>query len=58
MRDELLPKARVAYVPGATFYPVIQEPNHARVNFSGVSDDRIVTGMTRMAHLLRETLGS
>jgi 2-aminoadipate transaminase len=58
MRDELLPKARVAYVPGATFYPVVQEPNHARVNFSGVSDERIVTGMTRMADLLRATLGS
>ena len=57
MRDELLPKARVAYVPGATFYPVVQEPNHARVNFSGVSDERIVTGMTRMADLLRATLG-
>jgi 2-aminoadipate transaminase len=57
MRDELLPKARVAYVPGATFYPVVQEPNHARVNFSGVSDERIVTGMTRMADLLRVTLG-
>ncbi len=58
MRDELLPKARVAYVPGATFYPVVQEPNHARVNFSGVSDERILTGMTRMGDLLRETLGS
>jgi 2-aminoadipate transaminase len=58
MRDELLPKARVAYVPGATFYPVVQKPNHARVNFSGVSDERIVTGMTRMADLLPATLGS
>ena len=58
MRDELLPKARVAYVPGATFFPVVQELNHARVNFSGVSDERIVTGMTRMADLLRATLGS
>ena len=57
MRDELLPKAKVAYVPGATFFPVAQEPNHARVNFSGVSDERIVTGMTRMADLLRATLG-
>jgi 2-aminoadipate transaminase len=57
MRDQLLPKARVAYVPGATFYPVAQEPNHARVNFSGVSDERIVAGMTRMADLLHATLG-
>ena len=34
----------------------VQEPNHARVNFSGVSDERIVTGMTRMADLLRKVL--
>ncbi len=58
MRDELLPKAKVAWVPGATFYPGLQEPNHARVNFSGVSEARIVEGMTRMGDLLRATLGS
>jgi 2-aminoadipate transaminase len=56
LRDEAIPKAKVAFVPGATFFPVTQEPNHARVNFSGVSDERIVTGMTRLAGLLRERL--
>ena len=56
LRDEAIPKARVAFVPGATFFPVTQEPNHARVNFSGVSEERIVTGMTRLAGLLRERL--
>lgn len=54
LRDEAVPKAKVAFVPGATFYPVTQEPNHARVNFSGVSDEQIVTGMTRLAGLLRD----
>lgn len=58
MRDELLPRARVAWVPGATFYSGTQEPNHARVNFSGVSEARIVEGMTRMGDLLRATLGA
>ena len=56
LRDEAIPRAKVAFVPGATFFPVTQEPNHARVNFSGVSDDRIVEGMTRLASLLRERL--
>ena len=56
LRDEAIPKAKVAFVPGATFFPVTQEPNHARVNFSGASDDRIVDGMTRLATLLRERL--
>jgi 2-aminoadipate transaminase len=56
LRDEAIPKAKVAFVPGATFFPVTPESNHARVNFSGVSDERIVTGMTRLAGLLRERL--
>ncbi len=56
LRDEAVPRAKVAFVPGATFFPVTQELNHARLNFSGVSDDRIVTGVTRLAALLRERL--
>jgi DNA-binding transcriptional MocR family regulator len=56
LRDEAIPKAKVAFVPGATFFPLTQEANHARLNFSGVSDERIVTGMTRLAGLLRERL--
>jgi len=57
MRDEAIPKAKVAYVPGGTFYPVTQEPNHARVNFSGVPDDRIVEGITRLGELLQTVIG-
>jgi DNA-binding transcriptional MocR family regulator len=30
----------------ATFFPVEQEPNHARLSFSGVPDDRLVRGIT------------
>ena len=54
----LLPEAKVAYVPGATFFPVDQEPNHARMSFSGVPDDRLVEGVTRMGTLLRRELGA
>ncbi len=56
MKETLLPKGKVAYVPGATFFPVLQEPNHARVNFSGVEDDRIVEGISRIGKLLKQTL--
>ncbi len=56
MKETLLPEGKVAYVPGATFFPVVQEPNHARVNFSGVEDDRIVEGITRLGKLLKHTL--
>ena len=48
MADTLLPQAKVAYVPGATFFPVEQEPNHARLSFSGVPDDRLVHGYHRV----------
>ncbi len=56
MKETLLPQGKVAYVPGATFFPVVQEPNHARVNFSGVEDDRIVEGISRLGKLLKQTL--
>jgi len=56
MMQELLPKAKVAYVPGATFFPVTQETNHARVNYSMQTDEAIVTGVRGMGRLLREQL--
>ena len=52
MADQLLPEAKVAYVPGATFFPVEQEPNHARLSFSGVPDDLLVRGITELGRLL------
>jgi 2-aminoadipate transaminase len=54
MADTLLPRAKVAYVPGATFFPVEQEPNHARLSFSGVPDERLVHGVTELGRLLRQ----
>jgi 2-aminoadipate transaminase len=52
MAERLLPEAKVAFVPGATFFPVRQQPNHARVSFSGVPDDRLVRGVTAIGTLL------
>lgn len=57
MADQALPKARVAYVPGATFFPVHQEANHARFSYSGVADDRLVAGVHRLGELLSIELG-
>lgn len=54
MTDVLLPRAKVAYVPGGTFFPVVRQPNHARLSFSGVADDRLVAGVTALGRLLRE----
>ena len=56
MRQDLLPKARVAFVPGATFFPVVEEPNHARLSFSGVPDEQLVSGIAALGELLHARL--
>ncbi len=56
MRKSALPFAKVAYVPGATFFPVIQETNHARFNYSGQSDEKIVEGMSALGILLKQEM--
>jgi len=52
MADTLLPEAKVAFVPGATFFPIDQQPNYARLSFSGVPDDRLVHGISALGRLL------
>jgi len=54
MQDFALPQAKVAYVPGATFFPVREEMNHARVSYPGQTDEKIVEGMTRLGELLKQ----
>lgn len=48
MRDVALPQARVAYVPGATFFPLTPRPNHARLNFSAQSEANIEAGIAAL----------
>jgi 2-aminoadipate transaminase len=52
MADHALPEARVAYVPGATFFPIEQEVNHARFSYSTHTDEAIVQGITALGRLL------
>jgi 2-aminoadipate transaminase len=56
MRDHAIPEAKVAWVPGATFFATDQQANHARMNYSGQSDERIAEGMARLAAVLRSAL--
>jgi 2-aminoadipate transaminase len=52
MAREALPHAKVAYVPGASFFATSPESNHARFNYSGPSDEQIISGIERVgAHL-------
>ena len=56
MRDVALPQARVAYVPGATFFPLNPRENFARVNFSAQSEDNIRTGIAALGAALHAHL--
>ena len=47
---------KVAYVPGAPFYPNGGHGNHLRMNFSTMTEDRIVEGVRILGALLREEL--
>lgn len=52
MRDHALPEAKVAYVPGTTFFPVTPRANHARISYSTQPDERIVAGIAALGDAL------
>ncbi|HWK66749.1 MAG TPA: PLP-dependent aminotransferase family protein [Rhizobiaceae bacterium] len=52
MAEHALPQAKVGYVPGATFFPLEQEVNHARLSYSTQPDDVIVKGISALGKLL------
>ncbi|WP_254216525.1 PLP-dependent aminotransferase family protein [Tabrizicola sp. TH137] len=56
LRDHALPEARVAYVPGGTFFATHPRPNHARINFSAQSEDRIRQGIAALGACLKDHL--
>ncbi|MCF2589329.1 aminotransferase-like domain-containing protein [Brevibacterium sp. UCMA 11752] len=54
MAEHALPEARVAYVPGGSFFPTEQRSNYARFSYSGQSDDEMVDALTRLGTILNE----
>jgi 2-aminoadipate transaminase len=56
LRKFALPKAYVAFVPGAGFFCEVPEHNHARINYSSQSDARIEQGITGLARELKAAL--
>ncbi|MFX1506186.1 MAG: PLP-dependent aminotransferase family protein [Promethearchaeota archaeon] len=58
---DLLVKAqeqKVAFVPGGCFYPNGGHENSIRLNFSNMSEEKIIEGMKILAKILREELMS
>lgn len=56
MLEQALTKAKVAYVPGASFFSVDQKINTARVSYSTQSDENIVKGISALGNLLTAEL--
>jgi 2-aminoadipate transaminase len=54
LKEKAVPEAKVAYVPGATFYPMEQEKYHARLSYSLQSDDMMIEGVGRLGKVLRD----
>lgn len=55
----LMPKVlakKVAYVPGSPFYPNGGNENHFRLNYSNMTEDRIVEGIKRLGEVLTEAV--
>jgi len=52
LSERALPQAHVAYVPGATFFPVTQRANHARLSYTAQSEAEITRGITALGNLL------
>lgn len=56
MLEYAVPQARVAWVPGATFFPTQQRKNFARFSYSTHSEEKIIQGMSALAGLLKKHL--
>lgn len=51
--EEAVPRAKVAYVPGGTFFPLGARPNYARLSYATQTDEAIITGISALGELLQ-----
>jgi 2-aminoadipate transaminase len=58
LAEQALPKGKVAYVPGATFFPVIEEVNHARLSYTMQDEATIGRGIAALGALLAPALAA
>jgi 2-aminoadipate transaminase len=58
MLEKSLPHAKVAFVPGGTFFPLGDEPRHARFSYSGVPDDQMSDAIARLGALITQELSA
>lgn len=46
-------KEKVAFVPGGSFFPNGGRPNHFRMNYSNMTEDKVVEGIKRLGKVLK-----
>jgi len=46
----------VAYVPGASFYPAGDKKNSFRLNYSNMTEEKIVEGIKRLGQVIKEAI--
>lgn len=51
-----IPKDRISFVPGKVFYAQRNRKNGMRLNFSGVDEERIKVGITKLAKSIRSAI--
>ena len=51
-----IPKDRISFVPGKVFYAHRNKKNGMRLNFSGVNEERINVGITKLAKSIRTAI--
>ena len=56
LMERSLETTKVAYVPGASFFPNGGVNNTMRVNFSTMPDDLIIEGIKRLGELLKKEI--
>jgi len=56
MLHHAIPEAKVAYVPGGSFFPTLQRHNFARFSYSTHSDENIVKGIATLGKVLKQHL--
>ena len=54
MQKYTLPEAKVAYVPGESFFPNEPEKNHCRLNYSYMSEDKIMDGISKLGRIVKK----
>ncbi|MBN2655971.1 MAG: PLP-dependent aminotransferase family protein [Spirochaetales bacterium] len=57
LMERTLEETKVAYVPGASFFPNGGVKNTMRLNFSNMPEDKIVEGIRRLGELLKREIG-